>query len=256
MLSYRHGFHAGNPADVFKHAVLLTLIRAMQEKPAGITFVDTHAGPSRYDLGSEWALKTREFEPGIARLWARRSEAGLLRDYLDQVARLNPDGRLRFYPGSPRLIANLLRPVDRLVACELHAAEQERLAGEFAGDRQVRVHHGDGYRALLEVLPPPTGRGLILIDPSYELKDEIETLVGALERALRRFAHGVYVIWYPRIEGRDIAIESLPEPPGSGLQDRWLDLSIDLPPEQRLGSDVGHRHGSDQSTVARPGAIA
>jgi 23S rRNA (adenine2030-N6)-methyltransferase len=234
MLSYRHGFHAGNPADVFKHSVLLTLIRAMQEKPAGITFLDTHAGPSRYDLGSEWALKTREFEPGIARLWTHRSEAGLLQDYLGQIARLNPDGRLRFYPGSPRLIANLLRPVDRLIACELHPSEQERLADEFIGDRQVRVYPGDGYRALLEVLPPPTGRGLVLVDPSYELKDEIETMTQALAQALRRFSHGVYAIWYPKIEGRDIPIESLPDRLGLP-EEAWLDLSIDLPPEQRLG---------------------
>jgi len=234
MLSYRHGFHAGNPADVFKHSVLLTLIRSMQEKPAGITFLDAHAGPARYDLDSEWALKTREFEPGIARLWARRSEPGLLQDYLDQVARLNPDGGLRLYPGSPRLIANLLRPVDRLITCELHPAEQEKLAAEFAGDRQVRVHRGDGYRALLEYLPPPTGRGLVLIDPSYELKDEIETMIDALTQALRRFAHGVYAIWYPKIEGRDIPFGSLPERLDLP-EERWLDLSIDLPPEQRLG---------------------
>jgi 23S rRNA (adenine2030-N6)-methyltransferase len=210
----------------------------MQEKPAGITFVDTHAGPARYDLRADWALKTREFEPGVARLWPARSDPGPFRDYLDQIARLNPDGELRFYPGSPRLIANLLRRSDRLIACELHPAEQQALQDEFVHDRQVKVCPGDGYRALLDWLPPPTGRGLVLIDPSYEMKDEIETLAQALERALRRFAHGVYLIWYPRIEGRDIAIESLPERLGMP-EDRWLNLFIELPPEQRLGRMSG-----------------
>lgn len=234
MLSYRHGFHAGNPADVFKHAVLLTLIRSMQEKPAGVTLMDTHAGPARYDLGSEWALKTREFERGVGRLWADREEPGPLRDYLDQVARLNPAGQLRFYPGSPRLMANLMRGNDRLIACELHPAEQQGLQAEFANDRRVKVHPGDGYRTLAEQPPPSTGRGLVLIDPSYEMKDEVETMTQALERALRRFAHGVYLIWYPKIEGREIAIESLPERLDLPAE-RWLDLFIELPAEQRMG---------------------
>ncbi|MFU8833540.1 MAG: 23S rRNA (adenine(2030)-N(6))-methyltransferase RlmJ, partial [Wenzhouxiangella sp.] len=159
MLSYRHGFHAGNPADVFKHTVLLILIRAMQAKPGGIRFLDTHAGAGLYDLGSDIALKTREFERGIARLWSREDLAESIADYLTQVRGLNPDGRLRFYPGSPMLVRQLLRPQDRMILCELHPAEQAALADQFAGDRQVTLHAGDGYGALERYLPPPGGRG-------------------------------------------------------------------------------------------------
>ncbi|MEN1728503.1 MAG: 23S rRNA (adenine(2030)-N(6))-methyltransferase RlmJ [Pseudomonadota bacterium] len=234
MLSYRHGFHAGNPADVFKHAVLVTLIRCMQEKPAGITFIDTHAGPARYDLTDEWAQKTREYEAGIGEVWPTRSQAGLLQDYLDQVAALNPDGALRFYPGSPLLMAALLREVDRLVICELHPSEQQQLRRELGKQEQVTIHAGDGYEALTRHLPPPTGRGLVLIDPSYELKDEVDTMGRALEQALRRFGHGVYLIWYPMIEGREIDMEVLPARLGLP-EDRWLDLQIEFPEAQRLG---------------------
>ncbi len=238
MLSYRHGFHAGNPADVFKHMVLLTLIRAMQAKPAGIRFLDTHAGAGLYDLDSDIALKTREFERGIARLWSQDDLAEPISDYLAEVRRLNPDGQLRFYPGSPTLVRQLLRPQDRLILCELHPAEQAALAGQFGGDRQVTVHAGDGYGALERYLPPPGGRGLVLIDPSFEIKTEIEDMTTALGKALRRFGHGVYAIWYPQIEGREIRVETIPEILGL-TGEAWLDLSIEFPAEQRLGRMTG-----------------
>jgi 23S rRNA (adenine2030-N6)-methyltransferase len=238
MLSYRHGFHAGNPADVFKHTVLVALIRAMQAKPGGIRFIDTHAGAALYDLSSEIALKTREFERGIAPLWACEGLSGPIADYLRQIRQLNPDDRLRFYPGSPMLVRQLLRPKDRLILCELHPAEQAALVSCFAGDRQVTLHAGDGYGALERYLPPPGGRGLVLIDPSYELKSEIDNMTIALGKALRRFGHGVYAIWYPQIEGRDIQVESIPEALGlSG--EAWLNLAIEFPPDQRLGRMTG-----------------
>jgi len=251
VLSYRHGFHAGNPADVFKHSVLLALIRAMQEKPAGISFIDTHAGPALYDLTSDWAHKTREFEAGIQRLWTA-SLAGqrlhpALVDYLSQVADHNPDGQLRFYPGSPSITAGLLRPVDRLILGELHPAEQQALRERFAGQRRVTVECADGYGLLTRHLPPPTGRGLVLIDPSYELRDEIDTLVSALGPALKRFAHGVYLIWYPLIEGREIAIDRLPFELDLAA-DAWLDLRLDFPAEQRLG----RMHGCGMALINPP----
>ncbi len=238
MLSYRHGFHAGNPADVFKHTVLLTLIRAMQAKPGGIRFLDTHAGAGLYDLDSDIALKTREFERGIASLWSRDDLATPISDYLAEVRRLNPDGRLRFYPGSPTLVRQLLRRQDRLILCELHPAEQVALAGQFCGDRQVTVHAGDGYQALERYLPPPGGRGLVLIDPSFEIKTEIEDLTIALGKAIRRFGHGVYAIWYPQIEGREIRVETISENLGL-MGEAWLDLAIEFPAEQRLGRMTG-----------------
>ncbi len=238
MLSYRHGFHAGNPADVFKHAVLIALVRAMQEKPAGISFFDTHAGPARYDLSSEWALKTREFEAGIQRLWQQPTSSDRLVDYLEQVRNHNPDGQLRYYPGSPLLLRQLLRPVDRLILCELHPAEQQVLRECFTGDRQVTLVCGDGYQTLARIVPPASGRGLILIDPSYEQKSELADMIQALAQACKRFGHAVYVIWYPQIDGRDIDPASV----GNALQlqtDQWLDLRIAFPDEQRLGRMSG-----------------
>ena len=238
MLSYRHGFHAGNPADVFKHTVLVALVRAMQEKPAGIHFFDTHAGAARYDLASEWALKTREFEPGIKRLWQNQPDAGPLADYLEQVKRLNPDGKLRYYPGSPLLLRQLLRPADRLTLCELHPAEQDILRERFSRDRQTTLICGDGYQALATMAPPQTGRGLVLIDPSYEQKTELADMSQALLSALKRFAHGVFVIWYPQIDGRDID----PDEVRDGLEldsEQWLDFRTTFPDEQRLGRMSG-----------------
>ena len=240
MLSYRHGFHAGNPADVFKHGVLVALVRAMQEKPRGIQFIDTHAGAAVYDLASPMALKTREFEAGIAPLWTTRSGSpdGPLAAYLEQVERLNPDGVLARYPGSPELLHRLLRRKDRLVLCELHPAEQHALRQHFAGRARVRIEASDGYRALLRYLPPTTGRGLVLIDPSYELKDEIDRMTEALIPALGRFGNGVYAIWYPLIEGRDIRIDDLPARLGLAAE-AWLDLRVAFSPGQRLGRMFG-----------------
>lgn len=238
MLSYRHGFHAGNPADVFKHTVLVALVRAMQEKPRGIQFVDTHAGAAMYDLAHEFALKTGEFRAGIAPLWTREDLKDPWRDYLEQVRAFNPDGQLRNYPGSPMLLRSLLRKNDRLVLCELHSSEQRVLEQRFDRDRQVRLIQGDGYRALESILPPPGGRGLVLIDPSYEIKTELEIMATALKEALRRYAHGVYAIWYPLIEERDTAPDELPTELGlSGEQ--WLDLRVEFAPAQRLGRMLG-----------------
>jgi 23S rRNA (adenine2030-N6)-methyltransferase len=247
MLSYRHGFHAGNPADVFKHAVLVALVRAMQHKDKGIRFVDTHAGPALYALDSEFAQKNREHERGIARLWQHAPDSPELADYLEQVRVHNPDGRLTHYPGSPLLLRDLLRPQDELFLCELHRTEQRALSERFADDRQVTIHGGDGYAALTRLLPPPTGRGLVLIDPPFELKTELDDIAHALEQALDRYGHGVYAIWYPLIEGRDCAPDALPrrlELEG----ERWLDLRIEFAPEQRLG----RMHGCGMAIINCP----
>lgn len=238
MLSYRHGFHAGNPADVFKHTVLLALIRAMQQKDKGIRFIDTHAGPALYDLAGEAAQKNREYERGIAGIWRTPRPSTPVEDYLALVRARNPDGALRFYPGSPLLLRDLLRSQDELVLCELHTTEQRALAERFAGDDKVRVHAGNGYAALEQFLPPPSGRGLVLIDPSFELRTELADMTAAMSRALKRFGHGVYVIWYPVIEGRDTTPDALPA--ALGLKgEQWLDLRIAFPANQRLGRMTG-----------------
>ncbi|MEE4296441.1 MAG: 23S rRNA (adenine(2030)-N(6))-methyltransferase RlmJ [Wenzhouxiangella sp.] len=238
MLSYRHAFHAGNPADVFKHAILLALVRALQEKPHGIQFVDTHAGPAHYDLCSAMAQKNREHEVGIGRWWSTSTADPLLAPYLDLIRAFNPNGQLSHYPGSPMILRRLLRPNDRLVLCELHPAEQDALKARFADDRQVSVRCGSGYDELVRVLPPQGGRGLVLVDPPWELKTESRDLENSLRRALARFAHGVYALWYPQIEGRDSALERLPKHLGLG-NEQWLDLRLDFAPQQRLGRMYG-----------------
>lgn len=236
MLSYRHGFHAGNPADVFKHAVLLAVVEAMQNKPKGVTFLDTHAGPALYDLAHDYAQKNREFERGIGAIWETPPPA--LADYASAIRRYNPDGQLRTYPGSPQLLRDRLRPQDELTICELHPTEQKALATHFAGDRSIRVMAGNGYDALASIGTPATGRGLTLIDPSFELKSELDDLASALKNALRRFGHGVYLIWYPVIDGRDTAPDALPEHLGLDAES-WLDLRIRFLDAQRLGRMSG-----------------
>lgn len=238
MLSYRHGFHAGNPADVFKHAVLIALIRALQEKPRAIQFVDTHAGPALYDLADPVAQKNREYASGIGRWWPLRDLDPLMQAYLELVRSFNPAGALERYPGSPMIFRRLLRPNDKLVLCELHPAEQKALKMRFDGDPQVRLRLGNGYEQIGKVLPPPGGRGLVLIDPPWELKTERDDLTASLERAVRLFAHGVYLVWYPMIEGREISLAELPDRLGLSPE-RWLDLRLEFAPEQRLGRMYG-----------------
>ncbi len=200
MLGYRHAFHAGNFADVFKHTLLVQLVRALRRKDKPFRLLDTHAGAGRYDLHSAPAQKNREFAGGIGRLWNQEKLGPELTDYLEQVRALNAGGELREYPGSPRLARALLRPDDRLILTELHPADYAALATGFAGDRQVAVHHADGYEALKRFLPPPERRGLVLLDPAYELKGEFARLIEAVKVIHRRWASGMTAIWYPILD--------------------------------------------------------
>ncbi|HAO31842.1 MAG TPA: 23S rRNA (adenine(2030)-N(6))-methyltransferase RlmJ [Candidatus Competibacter sp.] len=200
MLGYRHGFHAGNFADVFKHAVLVALIQALRDKDKPFRVFDTHAGAGRYDLTSAPAQKNREFDDGVGQLWGQTGLGLELDGYLERVRALNPTGPLRWYPGSPRIIRDLLRPGDKLVLTELHPGEFPQLAAEFEGDRQVAVRHGDGYALLESLLPPPERRGLVLLDPAYERKDEFERVAGAVSLIHRRWANGIIAIWYPILD--------------------------------------------------------
>ncbi len=195
MLSYRHAFHAGNHADVLKHAVLALLLTALARKEKGFVYIDTHAGAGSYDLADERAQRTREFESGVARWW--NSNAPVLAPWLQCVRALNPDGELRRYPGSPALAHALLRPQDRMQLLELHPADHATLAATFAGDGRVRIERGDAHARLKAWVPPPERRGLVLVDPSYELKQDEAQTVDLLVEAHRRWATGVYAIWYP-----------------------------------------------------------
>jgi len=196
-MNYRHAFHAGNFADAMKHAVLASIIEHLRAKPAPFCVLDTHAGIGRYDLACDAAQRTREYEGGIGALFGREPPHPAIAPYLDAVAALNPDGQLRFYPGSPRLARTMMRPQDRLVLSELHPEDVHALKAEFAGDRQAAVHHLDAYQALKAHLPPKEKRGLVLIDPPFEEPDEFSRIVQALARTHRRWPTGIYAIWYP-----------------------------------------------------------
>ena len=196
-MNYRHAYHAGNAADVLKHAVLTLLIRRMQEKEGGISYLDTHAGLGRYDLTGIEAGKTGEWQQGIGRLWSTPAPPPVLADYLTSIRMLNPGGGLVHYPGSPALVRALLRPQDRMTLCELHPEDVQVLRRHFRQDQQVAVHHRDGYEALGGLLPPTPRRGLVLIDPPFERRDEWQAMAAAMATAWKRWPTGSYALWYP-----------------------------------------------------------
>lgn len=203
-MNYRHAYHAGNFADVLKHAVLALVIEYMKAKPRPFRVIDVHAGVGRYDLEGEEANKTDEWHGGIGRLMGAAmsdAQALLLKPYLDAVAALNPDlsleENLRFYPGSPLLARMLMRRGDTLVANELHPADFELLKMEFRGAPHTRVTNLDAFVALKSLLPPPERRGLMLVDPPFEVAGEFERIIEGLSEAVARFATGTYLIWYP-----------------------------------------------------------
>jgi len=204
VLAYRHLFHAGGFADVFKHALLVQLAIALARKEKPFLYLDTHAGIGRYDLQHPWAQKNAEYRDGIARVFSRTDSPHAVRPYLNAVREENPDGQLRFYPGSPALVQRLLRENDRMALAELNREDCARLQQEFAGERRAQVRNMDGYQALKAFLPPKERRGLILIDPPYEAKTEADRALRLLAQGLRRFAGGVYVVWYP-LKAGDVA---------------------------------------------------
>src|SRR5262245_21984516 len=197
MLAYRHLFHAGNFADVFKHALLTRLLLLLLRKEKPLLYLDTHAGTGRYDLSHPWARKLAESEDGIARLWKRSDLPQLLIPYIEAMRAENTDNALRFYPGSPRIARRLLRPVDRMGLSELNRDDCAALARLFERDRRIAVRCLDGYQALKALLPPSERRGLVLIDSSFDRAAEFARLTEALASTHKRFATGVYALWYP-----------------------------------------------------------
>ncbi len=199
-MNYRHIYHAGNFADVLKHAILARLVRYIQNKDKAFRVLDTHAGIGLYDLSSEEAQKTGEWRDGIGRLLEAElvpQAAGLLEPYLAAVRELNPEGGVRLYPGSPKLARMLFRPQDRLSAMELHPDDFQRLHRLFEGDHHARITELDGWLALGAHLPPKEKRGIVLVDPPFEEEGEYERLVDGLAKAWRRFPGGTYCLWYP-----------------------------------------------------------
>lgn len=199
-MNYRHAFHAGGFADVIKHIVLVRMLAYLQEKPAAFRVIDTHAGAGVYDLTSEEARRGGEYLTGIARIMqARFSEktGPLLKPYLDIVRAFNPQRDLVAYPGSPLIARALLRPQDRLTACEVEPKARKRLIEALRRDTQARVVDLDGWTALPAFVPPNERRGLVLIDPSFEQKDEFERLAAGFTEAFAKWPTGSYLLWYP-----------------------------------------------------------
>lgn len=196
-MNYRHAFHAGNHADVLKHAVLLFCLDALKRKETPFAVLDTHAGRGTYDLLSNEALRSPEWTKGVALVMDLTDPPPLIGRYRRAVRQFNLAGELRTYPGSPALVAQTLRDGDVLTACELHPEEFAALRRTLPRAANIRLHERDGYEALHALLPPAERRGLVLIDPPYEAPDEIVRALAALSVALKRFGHGVYLWWRP-----------------------------------------------------------
>lgn len=207
-MNYRHAYHAGNFADVVKHAVLARLVEYLKRKDKAFRVIDTHAGIGLYDLSSEEAQKTGEWRQGIGRLLGARlptEAAALLAPYLDAVRSCNVEGGVEKYPGSPMIARHLLRKQDRLSAIELHPEDVQTLAGHFEGDFQSRVIELDGWLALGAHLPPKEKRGLVLVDPPFEIGGEFDRLVDGLKKAHRRWPGGIFALWYPIKDRKAVA---------------------------------------------------
>ncbi|MBJ7222170.1 MULTISPECIES: 23S rRNA (adenine(2030)-N(6))-methyltransferase RlmJ [unclassified Brenneria] len=197
MLSYRHSFHAGNHADVVKHTVQSLIITALKEKEKPFLYLDTHAGAGRYQLSGEHAERTGEYLDGIAKIWQRDDIPVELEPYMQAVRTYNHNDRLRYYPGSPLIARQLLREQDKIHLTELHPSDFPLLRNEFQKDARAKVLRDDGYQQLKSQLPPLSRRGFVLIDPPYELKTDYQAVVKGIHEGHRRFATGVFTLWYP-----------------------------------------------------------
>lgn len=241
MFSYRHAFHAGNHADVLKHVVLIQILHYLNQKDTAYTVVDTHAGAGAYLLDSDYASKNAEYETGIARLWDRKDLPPALAEYVQLVKAMNPSGKMRHYPGSPFCAEKVMREQDRLRLFEMHPTEGKvleenvrKLEAHAAAQghrpsvrgKRIMVQKGDGFQGMMALLPPPSRRGLVLIDPPYEDKNDYRHVKTALLNALARFATGTYAVWYPilnRMESREL--------PGKLKQvpaNNWLNVTLTI----------------------------
>ena len=300
MFSYRHAFHAGNHADVLKHFVTIQLLQYLNQKDVAYTYIDTHSGAGLYELDGNFASKNAEYETGIGPLWNLSDMPEAIKEYVDLIKAMNPSGKMRYYPGSPYIADQVAREQDRLRLFELHPADAKLLADNFrkleehaaaqgirptVRGKRVIVDRNDGFASLKALLPPPSRRALVLIDPPYEDKQDYKKTKDVLAEALKRFPGGTYAVWYPllqRMESREFAgkLKQLPAaswlnvvltirkptPDGFGLHSSGmfiLNPPYTLEPMlkqvmpwlvQALGKDSGARftlESGDQSTAAR-----
>ena len=251
MLSYRHAFHAGNHADVLKHYVLAELLTYMNQKDKPYWYIDTHAGAGRYTLDSGYAAKNGEYVDGIGRLYKRGDLPAGLERYVDLVGALNETAKLTAYPGSPYIAAQLLRRDDKMRLFELHSSDQPLLEQCMAetGHRAL-IQQADGFAGLKSVLPPPPRRAVTLIDPPYEDKRDYDHVVNACADALKRFATGVYMVWYPLLQ-RPEAVQ-LPARLKALPIDRWLHIALTV---RRPSIDGFGMHGSGLFIINPPWSL-
>jgi 23S rRNA (adenine2030-N6)-methyltransferase len=241
MLSYRHAFHAGNHADVLKHVVTMQLLRYLGQKDTPYMYIDTHAGAGLYALDGGYAAKNTEYETGISRLWNRKDLPGPLAEYVNLVKELNPSGKMRYYPGSPYLADKTMREQDRLRLFELHPSDSRILQDNFRkaeahaamqGQRpgtrgkRIMIQKTDGFTGLKALLPPPSRRGLVLIDPPYEDKQDYRYVKNTVEDALTRFATGTYAVWYPLLQR--LESQQLPDKLKRLTANGWLNVTLSV----------------------------
>lgn len=234
MLAYRHAFHAGNHADVLKHCVLQQILMYMNQKDKPYWVIDTHAGAGMYSLASDYANAKSEYLDGVARLWDCDDLPPVLREYMNLIQLCNNKGDWSLYPGSPEVIRRTIRADDRMRLFELHPTDFDILQENFERDRQAKLFKSDGFASLKALLPPPTRRAVIFMDPPYEIKTDYLKVVDALEEGLARFAEGVYLVWYPILTRGDHVrmLESLRK-----LSDKTLNIAMTVqePDEKGFG---------------------
>jgi 23S rRNA (adenine2030-N6)-methyltransferase len=251
LFSYRHAFHAGNHADVLKHAIFVQMLDYFNRKEAPYWVIDTHAGAGLYDLRGDWAATKAEYTEGLDRVVAAANPPPMIERYLEEVQHFNPDGVANFYPGSPWLALRAMRDRDRLRLFELHPSEADVLAGNLVHQgrlalRQTMIYRQDGFAGLKALLPPPSRRGIVIMDPSYEDKLDYRKSLKALNDGLSRFATGSFALWYPIVQRREVtelarSLERLKMP--------WVHatLSVRKPAQDGLGL-----HGSAMFVVNPP----
>ncbi|WP_028536273.1 23S rRNA (adenine(2030)-N(6))-methyltransferase RlmJ [Paludibacterium yongneupense] len=252
MLSYRHAFHAGNHADVLKHCIEIALLDYLGQKDTPFWYIDTHAGAGVYALEDAYASKNGEYRTGIGRLWERDDLPAALKRYVEIVRELNPDGKLRYYPGSPYCADRAMPAQGKLRLFELHPSDSRLLQANFEeAGRRAQIRAGDGFEGIKAILPPPPRRGLILIDPPYEDKRDYQHVVVALKEGLKRFATGVYAVWYPLLQRAEA--KELPQQLKKLPVDSWLDVTLSV---QSPSNDGFGMHGSGMFIVNPPWTLA
>lgn len=251
MLSYRHAFHAGNHADVLKHIVLIEILNYLHSKEKPFWYIDTHAGAGRYTLDHGYASQNAEHAQGAVKIW-QAAQSGvtlppLLEAYVQKLKAYNTGQTLRAYPGSPSIARAFLNSSDQMRLFELHSSDYDLLSRYFKGDPQVKIERQDGFANLKAILPPPPRRALTLIDPAYENKQDYQIVVKTLQEALKRFATGIYLVWYPILQ-RDDA-RRLPEKLKTLDVANWLNVELAVSAAAENGFGM---HGSGLFIINPP----